>query len=165
MPEYICNTSPLQYLYQLGRLELLPALVTRLIVPSAVVAELESGRAAGCHLPDVSTLPWVTVQQPAGTTVLPLAADLGRGEASVLALALESKQPVIILDDAVARRAAALLGIRFTGTLGILVEAKKRRMILAVAPLLDELDALRFRVSPATRAAVLKLAGESRSST
>ena len=111
MPDYICNTSPLQYLHQLGRLEILPALVTRLIVPSAVMAELESGRAAGCHLPDVNTLPWVTVRDPASTPVLPLAADLGRGEASVLALALEMAQPVIILDDAVARRAAVLLGV------------------------------------------------------
>lgn len=160
MPEYICNTSPLQYLHQLGRLEILPALVSQLIVPPAVVAELEIGRVGGYDLPDVGALPWVKVQKPAGTPVLPLAADLGRGEASVLALALESAQPVIILNDAVARRAAALLGIRFTGTLGILLAAKQKQLLSAVAPLLDELNGLRFRVSPATRAAVLKLAGE-----
>ena len=53
-----------------------------------------------------------------------------------------------------------MLGIRLTGTLGILLDAKKKGLIPAVSPVLDELDRLRFRVSPVTRAAVLKLAGE-----
>jgi len=35
----------------------------------------------------------------------------GRGEAGVLALALESTNPLVILDDAVGRRVAVLLGL------------------------------------------------------
>ena len=85
---------------------------------------------------------------------------MGRGEAEVLALALESADPVVMLDDAVGRRAAELLGIRLTGTLGLLLDAKRKGLVPTVAPVLDELDRLRFRVAPATRAAVLKLAGE-----
>jgi predicted nucleic acid-binding protein len=92
--------------------------------------------------------------------VLPLAADLGRGEAAVLALALESPDAVVILDDGLGRRSAELLGIRLTGTLGLLLDARKKGLIVSIAPVLDVLDQLRFRVSPATRAAVLKLAGE-----
>jgi hypothetical protein len=37
-------------------------------------------------------------------------ADLGKGESAVLALALESTSPLVILDDALGRRAAELLG-------------------------------------------------------
>jgi uncharacterized protein len=70
---------------------------------------------------------------------------------------------MVIVDDGVARRAADLLNIPFTGTLGLLLDAKKRGLIPAIAPILSELDRLRFRVSVATRAAVLKLAGESTS--
>ena len=85
---------------------------------------------------------------------------MGRGEAGVLALALETVGAVVILDDGVARRAAGLLNIRLTGTLGLLLDAKKKGLIPVVKPILNELDQLRFRVSPATRLAVLKLAGE-----
>jgi len=160
MPEFICNTSPLQYLHQLGRLEILPALTGQVIIPVPVIAELAAGRALGCDVPDVRGLPWVAVRQPVSAPALPLAADLGRGEAAVLALALESPDAVVILDDALGRQAAELLGLRMTGTLGLLLDARKQGLILKIAPVLDELDRLRFRVSPATRAAVLKLAGE-----
>ncbi len=47
-----------------------------------------------------------------------------------------------------------------TGTLGLLLDAKKIGLIPAVMPLLDQLDRLRFRVSITTRTAVLRLAGE-----
>jgi predicted nucleic acid-binding protein len=41
-----------------------------------------------------------------------------------------------------------------------LLDAKRAGLIPKVTPLLDQLDALRFRLAPHTRAAVLKLAGE-----
>jgi hypothetical protein len=50
--EVISNTSPLQYLHQVGLLDLLPALYTRVTVMEAVAAELEDGRAAGIDLPN-----------------------------------------------------------------------------------------------------------------
>jgi len=53
LPEVICNTSPIQYLHQLGLLDLLPKLVKRVTVPPAVVEELAEGRAAGINLPDL----------------------------------------------------------------------------------------------------------------
>ena len=160
MPEFICNTSPLQYLHQLGQLRIIPALTAGIIVPAPVIAELEAGRALGCDVPDVRGLSWIAIRQPVSAPALPLAADLGRGEAAVLALALESRDAVVILDDGIGRRAAELLGVRLTGTLGLLLDARKKGLISKISPALDELDRLRFRVSPATRAAVLKLAGE-----
>lgn len=59
-----------------------------------------------------------------------------------------------------ARRYAHLLGLSFTGTLGVLLKAKQGGHIPAVQPVLDRLEALRFRLDPVTRAAVLRLAGE-----
>lgn len=160
MPEFICNTSPLQYLHQIGRLDILRALTRGVLVPESVAEEIVAGRTAGCDLPRLQELGWITIRQPISTPALPLAADLGRGEASVLALALETTTPIVIIDDAVGRRAARLLNIACTGTLGLLLDAKKIGLITAVGPLLDELDQLRFRVSPTTRKAVLKLSGE-----
>jgi len=135
----ICNTSPLQYLHQLGLLPILPALVRRVIVPQAVTLELAAGRTQGIDLPRPETLAWVTIRQPSSATVLPLITDLGLGEKEALALALESSDAVVILDDALARRVAMTLGIQIRGTLGVLLDAKQAGLIPAIAPLLDTL--------------------------
>jgi len=160
LPEVICNTSPLQYLHQIGYLELLPRLVSRIVVPTAVAAELEEGRRLGLDLPDPEALPWVELRDSANKQVLRLVADLGPGETAVLALALERNDAIVILDDALARRHAEVLGLRLTGTLGVLLDAKRGGLVPALTPLVDELQRLGFRLSKDTRNAVLRLAGE-----
>jgi predicted nucleic acid-binding protein len=160
LPDVVCDTSPIQYLHQLGLLHILPTLAERVIVPPAVVTELATGRALGIDLPDLTTLDWVLVRRPTSEPALPLINDLGPGETQVLMLALESRQAIAVLDDALARHVAETLEIPLTGTLGLLIDAKRAGLVTAVAPLLDRLQALRFRLAPHTRAAVLKLAGE-----
>jgi len=160
LPDVICNTSPLQYLHQIGMLHLLPALVDTVIVPEAVVEELAIGRALGASLPDPQAVEWIIVRRPVSAPALPLVTDLGPGETQVLALALESRDAIVVVDDDLARRTAEALGLRLTGTLGILLDAKRAGLIPAVEPLLDQLQQLRFRLAAHTRAAVLRLAGE-----
>jgi len=161
LPEVICNTSPLQYLHQLGLLHILPALAGEVVVPVAVEEELAIGRKAGVSLADPKTLSWVSLRRPQSQPALPLIHDLGPGETEVLMLALEASDPIVILDDALARRCAETLRLRLTGTVGLLLDAKRAGLIERVAPCRDRLQALRFRLSPQTRAAVLRLAGES----
>jgi len=160
LSEVICNTSPIEYLHQLELLRILHALAGQVIVPPAVVDELAEGRALGVNLPDLTALDWVTIRRPVSELAVPLVTDLGPGETEVLMLALESREAIVVLDDALARRVAETFGLRLTGTLGLLLDAKRAGLIPAVSPLLDQLQALRFRVAPHTRAAVLKLAGE-----
>jgi len=118
LAEAICDTSPLQYLHQIKHLDVLPSLATRVLVPPAVVDELREGMRLGLDLPDVNTLDWVEVLRPAGASALPLVTDLGPGESEALALALEYREAVIVLDDRVARNVARTLGLKMTGTLG-----------------------------------------------
>lgn len=66
----------------------------------------------------------------------------------------------LLLDDMRAREAAERYGVKFTGTLGVLLEAKRAGLLPEVKPRLDRLDALGFRLARHTRAAALKLAGE-----
>jgi predicted nucleic acid-binding protein len=160
LPEVICNTSPLQYLHQLGLLHILPALAGEVVVPLAVDEELAIGREAGVSLPDPKTLSWVRLRRPKSQPALPLIHDLGPGETEVLMLALEASDPIVVLDDALARRLAETLKLRLTGTVGLLLDAKRAGLIESVAPYLGRLQTLRFRLSPRTRAAVLRLAGE-----
>jgi uncharacterized protein len=86
VPEAICDTSPIQYLHQVGFLHLLPEFYTRIVVPPAVVDELDQGRAIGIDLPDIHALPWMKIQAPKGLEKVPTATDLGAGEKEVLAL-------------------------------------------------------------------------------
>jgi uncharacterized protein len=160
LAETICNTSPLQYLHQLGVLHILPALAKTITVPASVEEELRVGLGLGLSLPDLKRLDWITVRRPSSSPALPLVTDLGPGEREVLALALETPDSVCVLDDALARQVARTLQLRVTGTLGVLIDAKRAGIISNVRPLLDQLDGLGFRLSAHTRTAVLELAGE-----
>lgn len=160
MPEVIADTSPLQYLFQLDLLDLLPALYGRILVPDAVVRELAAGRSRGVALPEVSSLSWITIRKTVSPRILLMAPDLGAGEREVLALAVEISDPLVVLDDALARRFARRLELPLTGTLGLLLKAKQIGRIGQVIPLLERLDNLGFRLDEKTRASVLKIAGE-----
>ena len=160
MPEVICDVSPIQYLHQTGLLDLLRLRYGGITIPLAVAAELREGTLRGVDLPAIDALDWIRIRQPAGRLLLPIVADLGAGEREVLALGTETPDSVVILDDALARRYARMLKLTLTGTLGVLLKAKEAGRLPALAPVLDRLEHLRFRIDPETRHAVLRLAGE-----
>lgn len=160
MRDVVSNTSPLLYLHQLGCIDLLPALYSKVVVPKSVVAELAAGRAVGHDVPDVTTLPWAVVVSSPTLALLALATDLGKGESEAIAIAHE-RNALLILDDALARRHANLIGVTLTGTLGVLLKAKSDGLIPNVSTLVGRLTQLGFRLSAQTREAVLKLAKES----
>jgi predicted nucleic acid-binding protein len=160
LPEVVCDTSPLQYLHQLKPFHILPALAGRVLIPSAVLHEIEEGKTSGIDLPNVRSLEWLTIRSPTGISALPFEHDLGPGETEVLMLAGEIDDVVVALDDGLARRVADQRKISVIGTLGLLINAKRAGLVPSVKEQIDQLQAKRFRVSPLTRAAVLKLAGE-----
>ena len=123
MREVVSNTSPLLYLHQPGRIDLLPALYSQVLVPASVVEELAAGRAAGHDVPNVAALPWARVVSSPTLALLALATDLGKGEAEAIAIAHE-RNALLILDDGLARRHVPIVGVTLTGTLGVLVKAK-----------------------------------------
>jgi predicted nucleic acid-binding protein len=54
-------------------------------------------------------------------------------------LALEAREAIVVLDDALARQVAETLGLCLTGTLGLLLDAKRVGLIPKVSPVLDQL--------------------------
>lgn len=161
MPDLvICNTSPLFYLHRLRHLDLLQKLYGRIVVPEAIVHELKTGRDRGEDAPDVEVLHWIEVRSVSVPDLIRLITDLGAGEAQVLALAIEHPGSLVILDDRLAREVAKLRNIRMTGTAGVILKAKQEGHISTVAPLLDRLIQLDFRLSDAVRTSILKLARE-----
>jgi len=160
MPKVIANTSPIQYLFQLGLLDLLPRLYGSVLVPPAVRDEIKRGQALGVALPNLDDLGWIAVADPEVPVLLPLANGLGAGELQVIALAKESAGHLALLDDRRARRFASLLGVTYSGTLGVLLRAKQRGMLERLEPVCDALEERGFRLSPRTRQSVLSMAEE-----
>lgn len=160
LPELICDTSVLQYLHQLGKLETIRELASSVVVPVAVAEELDAGIKSGVDLPEIDRMSWIETRRPTGEPAIPLVRDMGPGETEVLMLAIEEPNTVAVLDDKLARRVARISGVEFTGTLGLLLDAKSKGLIGEIRPLLDKLDALRFHVSETTRESVLRMAGE-----
>lgn len=161
MADAISNTSPIQYLHQLGRLDLLPKFLGRVVLPPAVAGELAIGRQRGVALPDPAALAWVKFRAPQTVpSALIVESGLGRGEIEALALALELGG-LVVLDDGKARRVAARLRVPYTGTLGLLRRARQTGLISQLAPELDRLAVLGFRFDRAFRDELLREAGES----
>jgi predicted nucleic acid-binding protein len=66
----------------------------------------------------------------------------------------------IILDDRQARLVARRLGISITGTVGILVRAKRSGIIPSLKPLLSKLEVNQFYISNVLKEEALRLANE-----
>lgn len=86
--------------------------------------------------------------------------NVDRGEASAIALALDHPGCTVILDDRKARILADALGLKVTGTLGIIVKAKKSGVIPSIKPWLVLLKQAGFRSSEEIERSLLEEAGE-----
>jgi uncharacterized protein len=160
MPEVIADTSPIQYLHQTNLLDLLPTLYGRILIPQAVVEELSQGRKQGVVLPDPELISWIEIHQVSTSQLISMVPNLGLGEREVISLAISLSNSLVILDDALARNYSRQMNVPMTGTLGVLLKAKQSGYISKIFPIIEQLDTLRFRLAPATRTAILKLADE-----
>lgn len=88
--------------------------------------------------------------------------ELDAGEAEAIALAMEIGTALLLMDERLGRDTARHLGIRYTGVVGVLIEAKHKGFVQAIKPLMDALrDLAGFRVSEALYRRVLQDEGES----
>jgi predicted nucleic acid-binding protein len=160
MAEAISNTSPLLYLYRIGAMDWLAQIFQSVWAPSAVALELKDGRRKGHDVPTPSNYGWLEIVDPKHTPSEWLALDLGKGELGAMALALENPHRIVLLDDALARRTAQAAGLTVRGTLGILLDAKTRRLTDRIAPWVDRLEDAGMWLSDEIRQRILRLAGE-----
>ena len=151
----VSDTSPILNLVAIERLELLKDLYGSIVIPPAVSAELHDN---GIFL----ATDWIQVVEPVNrAAVEALRADLDAGESEAIVLAQQLKASLLLIDERLGRRAATQLGLDVTGLLGILAEARKRGLISACAPLLD--DMIRragFWIGDRLRSDYLKALGE-----
>jgi predicted nucleic acid-binding protein len=157
VPEIISNTSPLLYLHRVGSLEWLPKLFSGVCTSTAVSQELHEGRRKGHDVPDLQALSWLEIIDPQTIPSEWLALDLGAGELSVLALALENPDRYVLLDDGLARRVAQAAGLTVWGTLKVLLEAQSQGLTGDIESYLDKLQESGMWISQGIRERVLSL--------
>jgi predicted nucleic acid-binding protein len=118
-------------------LELLRLLYEKIVTTPEIIAEF------GESLPD-----WVEVVSVSDKTKQELLEiQVDKGEASAIALALESENPFLIIDDYKARKLAHNLKLRHTGTIGVIIAAKQKGIINNIKPILEKIKATNFRIS------------------
>jgi predicted nucleic acid-binding protein len=89
-----------------------------------------------------------------------LETQIDKGESSAIALALETPNSTVILDDYKARKIAKQLGINFTGTIGVIIKAKLNGIIPSIKPFLQKINQTNFRLSVEIQLLALKEANE-----
>ncbi|MBC7643434.1 MAG: DUF3368 domain-containing protein [Flavobacterium sp.] len=151
MPKLIiADTSCFIILSKINELNLLQNLYEQVITTSDIAIEF------GETLPN-----WVKIKSISNKNyqeILELQID--KGESSAIALALETENCIIILDDYKARKIAQKLSISVTGTIGIIIKAKQIGLIESIKPILEKIKSTNFRLSKEIENQALILANE-----
>lgn len=122
---------------KIGELTLLNKLFGQVTITQEIADEFRN------ELPD-----WVKIENPTNKTYQKiLEASLDKGEASAIAYAIEHNDCLLIIDDYKGRRYAEQLGLKITGTLGVIINAKLNGHINSVKPLLDKIKQTDFRLT------------------
>jgi predicted nucleic acid-binding protein len=160
----VSDTSPISNLALIDRLELLHVQFGEVRIPPAVKVELAglpvlSAKAA---IEEALGQGWLrTTHVEASELVRLFSASLHPGESEAIALGVELRAGLVLIDEREARDTAALLGLRVTGVLGVLPRAKREG---AIDSLRQEIDALRTRarffIASQLEQQILSAAGE-----
>lgn len=145
-----------------GQHFLLEKLYGKVVIPESVRDELSHVAAYEAGVSDPKSIPWLEVMPVKDKARMELLmVELDAGEAEVIALAMEIKADLVLLDERRARKIASRVGLKVMGLLGVLIEAKRKKLLPAVKPVLDAMiQKAGFRVGDELYERVIKEAGE-----
>jgi len=158
----VSDTSAIINLAAVGQLDLLRQLYGKIAIPQAVYHEIAVVGAGQPGATEAQTLEWIETREVTNDAlVTALQVELDVGEAEAIALAVELKADILLLDERCGRAVASRLGLRCIGLLSVLIEAKDRGLIPAMKPILNNLIAKAgFWISDRLYARVLQAARE-----
>lgn len=158
----VSDTSPINNLAAINHLHLLHQLYGTVFIPEAVYRELTDPDFPVAGSTEVQTFDWIQTRSVSDRILVEaLSNELDTGEAEAIALAVEMQADQVLIDERRGRLVASRLNLRYTGILGILVEAQNKGLIAEVKPLLDALiNEAGFWVSEPLYNSVLQLVNE-----
>jgi predicted nucleic acid-binding protein len=157
MKPIVIDTGSLITLERINAIQAIGQLPFEFIAPEEVRIELEAGANLGYPRINPTWLCFRQLQTPLSPMVL---SALDDGEADVIQLALEQKIRWVCIDECKARRVARFAGLDVAGVLGLLGMAKKRGIIPALRPFVEQAVRRGIRYHPELIRKVLEAAGE-----
>ncbi len=159
--EIVINTGPLVALVAaMGDLRILDKMYTRVIVPHEVACEVLVENATRFGSAEFEAASWLEKASSPLTIAPALRNVLDAGEAAVIQWALNEGITTVCIDEAVGRRIARLNGLRVTGSLGILIRAKRDGHLSLLSDVIRSMRDRGIRLSADVERLALEEAGE-----
>lgn len=117
------NTTPLIALAGIGQLELLRVIFGQIHVVREVMEECDVG--GRVMVPSLAALPWIVIVDSTPPALPGLLLELDKGEKHTLDMARKMAADRVIIDERIGRDLAEFIGLKVTGTLGVLLKAKR----------------------------------------
>ena len=137
----VADASPLIALARIGRLELLREVFGTLFLPDAVWREVVESGVGRAGADAVLHAGWIERRSVADAALVAvLRRDLGAGEAEAIVLARETGAALVLMDERMGRAAARRLGLRVTGLVGVLIEARERGLLADAGSVVEALQ-------------------------
>lgn len=132
MDKVVSNATPLIYLAKANQLGLLQAMVKQVFIPEAVYQEVviedkRLGEKDAYRVERAITQGWIMVQDV--KVVYPVEISIHPGEVEVISLAKEKGIEAVLMDDAKARAASEIAGLRPIGTVWLILKAVKNHIL------------------------------------
>ncbi len=130
------------------------------MIPQAVFYEVTAKEDSACR--QISEKDWIRVERISDQSDKKMyKAKLHDDEVEVMILAQEKPEAdLVIIDDNAAKKTAKYLGLTVTGTIGVLLKAKKTGVIEKIAPVIAEMKQRGFYISRELERMVLEQADE-----
>jgi len=159
--EVVSNSSPIIHLAKIGKLDLLRLLFDTIKIPKAVYQECVIERGSRPELKVIKNARWIKVLEVDDTNLIKLLkTQIDEGEAEAIVLALEIGADLVLLDDYEAREKARLFGLKVTGTIGVLLKAKKQGLIKSLKEEIEKLQSSGFWIKKDFIKEILGAVGE-----
>lgn len=138
MRKVVCNSTPLIALHKIGKLDLLESMYREIIIPKAVYDEVTiKENQENTFIGNYTFIKVKEINNKEAKRFFNT--SLHKGEVEVMILAKEIVADLCVIDDLLARKYAEHYKLKITGTIGILIKAKKLNLIPLIKPLLDNL--------------------------
>ena len=161
MRKVIVNTTPLIALSHVRQLDILRKMYGEILIPQAVYQELSEKQKSVCKKQVDNSLDWIHIEKIRNEMAKSMyKTQLHDGEVEVMILAKEKSADIVIIDDANAKKHAKYLGLPVTGTLGVLIKAKKLGYIYELKPIIQEMMDNHIYISEKLMEFCIQQAGE-----
>ncbi len=160
MPDVlVVNASPLIFLGNANRLDLLQSAGARVVVPHAVFDEVTGSKHADPAARALANANWIEREASVSIPSTVVEWDLGPGESAVIALALGVAGATTVIDDLSGRKCALAHRLSVMGTLGLVISAHRRGHVDNPRQVLLDLRASGMWLSDSVVERALRLAG------